>query len=680
MTHYHQSALSEHQTADAMRRRAAAHYAVLEANFLTRGLYAGDPENDRLVRALDEAVAALAVGKWYLGRVTGDLAGLSKRSNDLADFTRSALAFEDATRIAQAAAAGKPVSLERSYRPRGRAGTEILWAQDIPIVPSVAPIVVLQGSSRAMGVQYMRQVVGIFGSFVFSGFASRGLSGDQKQIIDRWAEHMQRETPSTVEFAIGMSEGARACGIDMSPHEALAMWTGIEAPPRQVSGMQGLAYFGVVEDIPDPCSGACAWGGGTKDGELYLASSTDHDCTFQATIVAYPDEGNSYIYTPFSVNGYTTFVGQAWFAGHPGINSKGLAYVQHGAGCEGSSRAQHWDYGVRRGASTFEILQHHSNARDAMEKELFLPLGDGASVLGTAGGFYADRDFGYVIESREPSNGPVIRYHTMDANGRKLDALYANNNNIDPRSGSHFSPPSTGYQYELEAGWFTLQEPDMADNFGIVSRRMLTKSSESRNRYFHRQLTEHYGSFDIAGMAELYRQGPKFPDKPWSEIEAAWKRGERFEGSPAQRGNAFVAVASPRDDGTGVYKGCVGPITHRSVAPHKAGHGYIYHDETNELWELTLAHSPQEVLRLATASAQARIEQADMQVRDADPTQRSTLNGFVEEARTRLAGNSTASRDNDLDSLARTLRQVTRAQVRAAQAVTAATRGKTRGS
>lgn len=666
--------------AAANQHRAEAHYAVLELNFRTRGLYLGEPEHDRLVVDINAAVAALTVGKWRLGRALDDLGGLSRPSWSDADFKAAGQAFDDAMRIADAAmAGGRANSLLETYAATPLEGTELLAVQGIPIVPSVSPIVILTGSSRQMGAQYMNQVLDIFGSFVFSGFADRNLSGDRIDIINRWARELEIHAPDTLDYAVGMSEAARARGLNLSQHEALSMWTGMDAPSRSYNGFNSLAYFGTPDETPELCSGACAWGDATVDGELYLSATTDHDCTFQATIVAYPDEGNAFIYTPFSVNGLCTFVCDTWFAGHPGINDKGLAYVHHGAGCEGSPINDHWGYGVRRGASTFHVLRHRSNAREAMECELAMPMGDGASILGSVGGFYADKDFGYVIESREPRHGPIIRHHTYDAAGKPLNVLYANNNNIDPRSGTHFAPPKGGYEYELEAGWFTMEEPAPGARMSDVSRQKMAKSSEGRNRYFFERLTGALGEIDLQEMVSIYQSGPSYPDLPWSEIEVRLRGGERFPSSSvAHRRNAFTAAATPRNDGTGLYKGCVGPATHRSVAPQRESHGYIYYDENNEMWEISLPEQVAKIDRTAMARAATRLEVARDHVASVgDADKQAVLNDMLGQA-AKLLGSVVEG--DDEGARARRLRQITNVQVRAAQAISAATSYQTRGS
>lgn len=131
----------------------------------------------------------------------------------------------------------------------------------------------------------------------------------------------------------------------------------------------------------------------------------------------------------------------------------------------------------------------------------------------------------------------------------------------------------------------------------------------------------------------------------------------------------------------GGYRGCIGPATHRSVAPGRAGHGYIYCDETNEFWEITLPHALPDVPERARAEADRRIALAREHLGDAPSEQRPALDRMLAEAGRHLASSREHPLDtDDVDAAATALRQATRAQVRAAQVVTAATGGKTWGS
>ncbi len=47
-------------------------------------------------------------------------------------------------------------------------GAEILFADDVPLVPTICPVVVLEGSDFDMGRQYARQIIEIYGPWGFA--------------------------------------------------------------------------------------------------------------------------------------------------------------------------------------------------------------------------------------------------------------------------------------------------------------------------------------------------------------------------------------------------------------------------------------------------------------------------------------------------------------------------------
>ena len=121
-----------------------------------------------------------------------------------------------------------------------------------------------------------------------------------------------------------------------------------------------------ISDIPPPiaCSGAGAWGRASLDGKLVTGSSGDHDPSFPVAIVAYPDTGNSFMYITFSAVGDITLVGSMHLFGFPGINSKGLAYIEHGGQPRSIEPKVYWGYGLRRAASVIQILILSDTAKE----------------------------------------------------------------------------------------------------------------------------------------------------------------------------------------------------------------------------------------------------------------------------------------------------------------------------
>src|SRR3989304_4806842 len=199
------------------------------------------------------------------------------------------------------------------------------------------------------------------------------------------------------------------------------------------------------------CSGVAAWGRATVDGKLVAGASGDHDCTYMVTIVAFPQTGNAFVYTPFSAIGDVPEVGQVFMMGHPGMNNKGLAYIEHGGEMRMIEPKEDWGYGIRKGASVFHVLRFANNTKEALEMELSFPVGDVGRAMGSAGGFYADSAHGYVLESR--SNPTIIREAGVLG---ETDFLYANNSAMHPEAGraGWMQPDKENWGCDAHGGWY----------------------------------------------------------------------------------------------------------------------------------------------------------------------------------------------------------------------------------
>ncbi len=669
------------QTQSLMSR---AHYAILQGSMSVKDL-SGDHYTAQLA-CLDRSILHLSRGKWLYGRATGELADFALRSFSVDDLTEACKSFTQAIRIideiSESTLAEQPVPADGITQKN-----ELTWFQDTPIVPSICPLVILAGSSVDMGRQYASQCIEIFGPFIFEAFAEKCFSKAEKDHLNAWADKIRQFTPEVLDMATGIAEGASQCGIALSQDQALSLWIGTLQPatsPAPIGvldaeggGVMG-AYFGNVEgaeplhgDIGEGlCSGAAAWGSATKDGHLYFSSSTDHDCTFQVTIIAYPDEGYPFIYTPFSVNGSVPGVGRFGLAGHPGFNSAGLAYIHHGGGGACAENTKEWGYGIPKGASTFHVLRYAKSAGQAESMEGDFPIGNVGHVLGSPGGFYADDCGGFVYESRDRDK-PVIRYDTQDTAGIRHQFLYATNNIISKNISSPVFPGTVGETWHPVQGWIC-EQADKADDAGLLTRRLWSVSAASRNQYLYDALRAHEGALDLQKMVSLFQQGPDVGAVTWGEAEADMNAGGLLpRHSAAHRLNAFVAAGAPADR---KYLAAIGPITHRSVSPNRPGHGYFIYDETNAYWEVTLADSIIDMLEIAKSVAcelAAKAEKAMGQALRAKHANKKTADHFKEIQAllaTELPTFSDTNRtDKALSSASKCLRRYTRAQVRARQ-------------
>lgn len=699
---------------------AKTHYSIYDAKREISNITIRDELYSDMRNIFNKALLYLSKAKWYLGRASGTSMYIAPMTRSWQDCEKSHLWFDAARSIAEkivadlSGSSGPSIAADQALlsAPTLTLHGEIAFADDVPIVPSVSPIVVLEGSSREMGRQYAEQVVEIFGSWIFEQIASRSFSAEQIEQIRRWERHLLDHTPEIPEMAHGWAEGARALGIHLSYLHVIQLWTGhfdpvysgilphgvrdlVERISESDRGLASTSYMGGLErssqsadghegQLPsvEMCSGCCAWGSATVDGNLITGSTTDHDCTFQATIAAFPDTGYSFIYTPFSVTGFIPNLGQYYFAGHPGMNNQGLAYVHHGGGLHAIEPGDKRGYGLRRGASTFHNLRFANSAAQAFENELSWPIGDVGSILGSVGGFYADKTGGYVLEGRmgaEGSGDPIVRHHASDGN-RAFDFLYANNNSIHPRSANGFLAPEGGYQYNPVEGWFT-EQPFSAypsSNVSGIAAALSTRSSQGRNCYMFESLKVRNGAIDLSEMVAVFRTGaPERVDADGvllthAQREIAWAGGAEWPSSTTHRLNAFTAVMAPDRGDQGLYLGCIGPGNGRALM-HTPGHGYSYYDEPNEFWQIRLAATPYEMARTAEDLAENLIGKAADAISigriDLQPTAVEMLEEIMTRASSDLekAKKELPTSNGDVTIIARALRASTRAQVRAQQ-------------
>lgn len=716
-----------------MEAGAAAHFAIYDANrALNRGdvrseLYCSEREN------FDLALLFLSKAKWYAGQFSGTHLYIAPHTKDMADCAKALQWFGRAKEIAQAtehlltsddiSAENLPANRYREEIKLSQKEGEILFADDVPIVPSICPIIVLKGSSYEMGRQYIRQVVEIFGTWMYEQIAQRQLTQGDIELIKKWHVYLDQHTPEIPEMVRGWVDSANELGIKLDYWNAIQLWTGHFEPiwkgikshgVRDLPELSGLssaamafrAYLGSqgdpgpkeaelgiaasAHDSADTCSGCCAWGDATRDGKLVAGATTDHDCTFQATIVAYPDDGNAFIYTPFSVTGFIPVLGQYFFAGHPGMNSEGLGYVHHGGGAHAIEPDSQRGFGLRRGATTFHNLRYASSAQAALKNELSWPVGDVGMPLGSAGGFYADGGYSYVCEGRDGSpdaSRPVIREASYSDRGEKYNFLYANNNSLHPASAKGFYAPERGYQFTVVEGWVADKPAFLANLAGPdqLAGALSTKSSQGRNRHMYQFLHEDLGKIDVGSIKRLYQaSSPEryLPDgslMSHAEREKAWVTGAPWIGSTCNPVNAFTSIMKPDNGGQGIYMGCIGPANRKALM-HIPGHGYYYYDQTAEFWDIRLAPTVAELVADARNTAANLLAESQQQLVPSTfnalgPFGVSLLQGLADRAREDFAkGESILATDSKglgedelVEIFARAVRCFTSSQVRSRQ-------------
>jgi hypothetical protein len=497
-------------------------------------------------------------------------------------------------------------------------GTEIDFAGDAPVVPGVCPVVILRGSNREMGYQYAQQLVQIFGPWILEKKARRKFSDEATSEIKKWEEQLLSYAPEIPEMCEGWAEGATDIGIEMSYTDVLEIWTG-HMPPR-------TTYMGrgdKISDVPPPiaCSGAAAWGRATKDGRLVTGSSGDHDPSFPVVIMAYPDTGNNFMFTTFSAVGDIVLVGSQHMFGFPGINNKGLAYIEHGGQPRMIEPKKYWGYGLRRAASVFHILRYADNAKEALRMELESPVGDVGMDNGTIGGFFADSTYNYVLESRK---APVIIRESGHMG--ETDFIYANNSAMHKEAAKagwmlNNQEKEKDWRWDEHGGWhpekfsgFKLAELFKGgEGQAISALRGMYSGCLKRNLYHYNVLSRAAGEIDMEYMKMIFRNSGTIPPGPWKAINKEYnKSGKWGEISVGNSSNGIITVTAPDNGNNGLYAVCTGEAK-RGVAPTSpflASFCPMY-SETNAFWEIKLADSPENASRHACMKAKEYLAETD---------------------------------------------------------------------
>lgn len=542
---------------------------------------------------LDEAIKFL-----HLARMTACTATRTKLK---ADWKRSSDYFSEARRIASAIR----VSIEKSdseailIQPSktGKIGDGIETADGIPLVPSIMPVVFLSGSDRELGRQYAMQICGIFGNWILERKAGNLFSKTELEILAKWEAELATYAPEIIHFAEGMASGAQELGIKLSYQDALEIWTGVLPPETDYLGAGGLRMSRVP---PLACSGVAAWGKATADGKLVTGSAGDFDPTFTVTMVVWPKTGNPFVYTPFGATGDVPALGSVNMFGHPGMNSKGLAYVHHGGTPKMIEPKAFWGYGLRRAPAVMHILRFADTAKKALEMELAFPVGDVGIDSGTCGGFWADENWGFVLESRKD---PIL-FREAGLMGER-DFLYSANSVLHPEAGQYswLAKEQKKWTWDPIGGW-TPKKFSFYHKLGLVYY-----GSAQRCKAFFAALNRNIGRVEFQTMVDCYKKGGTMPEGSWKAVSKAWFRdGSWGKLSPGNASNGILTFMKP---GEGRYSVCIGQLE-QGIAPTSPLFASVnpVMGGTYAFWDFHLLSTPDESLKRAALDAQNLAAQA----------------------------------------------------------------------
>lgn len=560
--------------------------------------------------------------------------------------------------------------------------TEIVFADEVPLVPEILPLVILQGSDFDMGYQYAQQIILIYGPWILQRKAGKHFTKEELDCMGKWEEQIRQYAPEILEMCRGWAAGATDSGVAMSYEDVLDFWTGHTPPAKLPYNLSGI---GLPAELAHPfCSGVAAWGRATVDGKLVTASTGDHNPAHAAVIVAFPETGNNFIATPFHVTGDIRSAPRMFMMGHPGMNSKGLAYVEHGGEPRIAEPMEHWGYGIRKGAAIFHLLRFANSAREAQQMELEFPVGDVGTVMGSAGGIWADSSYGYVSECRKE---PVaIREAGMLG---ETDFLYACNGILHPglKDVWWMQLDSGNWSWDKHGGWYPLKYKNfergmMGNPWEIlqISASMIQTGNKDRCLYYYEMMDRALGSIDLEYMKMVLRNGGTPPSGDWEEITAEFaKTGRWGKVSAAHSTNAVTTVMKPDNGNEGIYTLCHGEAR-RGLEPFSPKQVIYMYNETNAFWEIKLGAAPEDVVSHTRNKAKEHIEKAQKLLLDVTfPSSMSIpLKGFLEESQKEFEDGLNAENEakaingnKAVYSWSKAARKFTRAQVRALQVIQA---------
>lgn len=564
------------------------------------------------VQEFNDAMVFHYTGKWY--------ATEALRANNKETWRKAFQAFNDSLKISekllQYLLNGKDDLIEY-MKPEIAKQNEIYMYHDVPLVPEITPIVILEGDSFAMGYQYAEQLVEIYGEWMIERHSKRLFTEQELQELLKWEAVHKKYTPEVLEFAKGWARYAIDHGYDLSYEHVIDLWVG-HKPPTD-------SYLNAESGIPDlpplACSALAAWSTATQDGALIVGATGDHDMSYQITIVMYPDDGSPLIFTPFEATGTLPTVGPNWFFGHPGMNKAGLAYVHHGGGPKMLEPRSFWGYGIRRGASVFHNLRYLKNAEEVKQQELNWPIGDiGYGDQATVGGFYADKDYGYIIESRKE---PVCIREAGILN--EDDYLFSNNSVMHPDAikSEWMSKISELMTWDKLGGWRPKKPTGMTKSLGMIfkwftgrlksdelmSRGMMFSywNSYKRNVFLNTLARNNFGNLTTDAIKAIYRTSGTMPQGDFKTSKKRYVRdGSWGQISAAHASNALVVVMKPDE---GLYSLCTGPAIRgaASISPDLA---ISIWNERNSFWDIRLLDTPAQMVESARVLAKKLADEA----------------------------------------------------------------------
>jgi len=475
---------------------------------------------------------------------------------------------------------------------------EIPYADDVPLIPNVRPVIVVSGSDYDMGCQWYTQIFEIYGKKPLEKRAYRKFTTKELSDLEAYDRNIKKYIPEMKDVLEGMVAGANDVGIPLSYEEVLAKWL-----RRWEDALRSTAG----------CSGFAAWGSATKDGKLVCGGSGDHQMTigdseilnFEYIVVVFPEKGNSFA--------MSTSTGPAW---HPGMSNKGVAYVHHGntevLRSLQEPEVRDLGYDIPGPMMTMHTLRYANTANEAKDIILSLP--------GEPGGLWADvSGNAFDIENRD--NPRCVR---KPGDNGEVDFIYSTNNLLSKELGQLLRPPPEGkYDYHGRDGlhgpayrMLWPEKPVFIPHAGWLGRNQ-DIPSVTRNLGIWNMLHYYHGEVDIEFAKMMWRFPGEQPSYPTlEEADEAWSktRGAGWHTKMCNLENAMIGIMQPDDGNEGLYyvsQGCAARIT----SPMGPGSHYYRIAPTYSFYQLKLDSCPEKVAETARNRAQYDQYYANLELR-----------------------------------------------------------------
>jgi len=434
--------------------------------------------------------------------------------------------------------------------------------------PSIIPVIILKGSDYEMGCQYGQQV----GHYIEMKKDALWVSAFEMFSYDRvlhelkgYQYYIEEYTPEQIVQMKGMADGASAAGYQISYLDVLLINSYMKSPTPAYTYPTGAEK----DEIP-PLMGACsnwaAWGSTTTDGRLICGGARDGDFDYEVTIVAFPEDGNSYL--------GVARAGEV--AGHLYINNKGV-YLG-GSGGYGM-RDVDYNYGLPYSCQYQHIMRFADSASEA--KDMFLSAKHSVSAS--------------LLLADVSDNAFVVEYTAALQEVRKpgdfgeTNFIYAANNYLTDQLQAALE---SGGKYIEHGGWLA----------GVNTISSVPRNLEMWNMFYNYQ-----GKVDLDFARMMWRFPGNPPPYPLNVEAYVATQGKEWDQKICNLCNGHVGIGLPDAGDNGVMYICTGPAGRIAYPLTPIDHDWYQADLTYSFYQLALNSSPARVVGDARNQAHAYI-------------------------------------------------------------------------